>query len=134
MSVRQLLIIGRALTSPSCRHDHNDQVNKPTCLDVVSIRACLADIIPLCLDNDPRLIPLSCGGTRDAADADERCPSDAARDPDDFRFWSERQAKRICTAIEQAFSVEYVPEVVLADANLTRLANRILVSTPFWGS
>jgi len=50
------------------------------------------------------------------------------RDPDDFSFWSERQAKRICTAIKQTFDVEYAPEVVVADANLTALANRILVS------
>lgn len=50
------------------------------------------------------------------------------RDPDDFSFWSERQAKRICTAIKQTFDVEYAPEVVVADANLSALANRILVS------
>ncbi|KAE9396219.1 hypothetical protein BT96DRAFT_1021488 [Gymnopus androsaceus JB14] len=49
-------------------------------------------------------------------------------DPDDFSFWSELQAKRICSAIKQAFGVEYAPEVVLADANLSALANRILLS------
>jgi phosphatidylethanolamine N-methyltransferase len=47
---------------------------------------------------------------------------------DDFRFWSERQAERICTVIKQAFDVEYVPEVIVADANLSALANRILLS------
>jgi phosphatidylethanolamine N-methyltransferase len=47
---------------------------------------------------------------------------------DDFSFWSERQAKRICCVIKQAFGVEYAPDVVMADANLTSLANRILVS------
>lgn len=98
-------------------------------LDIISIRECLTEIIPLCLDNDPYLIPQSCGGMRDPnADADESDASGAQRNPDDFSFWSERQAKRICTAIEQAFNVEYVPEVIVADANLTRLANRILVS------
>jgi phosphatidylethanolamine N-methyltransferase len=50
------------------------------------------------------------------------------RDPDDFTFWSERQAKRISAAIKQVFDVDYAPEVVVADANLTTLANRILVS------
>jgi phosphatidylethanolamine N-methyltransferase len=50
------------------------------------------------------------------------------RDPDDFRFWEERQAKRICTAIKEAFDVEYAPQVVLADANLSALTNRILLS------
>lgn len=54
--------------------------------------------------------------------------TDADRDPDDFSFWSERQARRICNAIKQAFDVEYAPEVVMADANLSALANRILVS------
>jgi len=50
------------------------------------------------------------------------------RDPDDFSFWSERQAERICAAIKQIFDVDYVPEVVVADANLTTLTNRILLS------
>jgi phosphatidylethanolamine N-methyltransferase len=49
-------------------------------------------------------------------------------DPDDFTFWEAGQAKRICLAIEQLFGVEYAPEVVVADANLTALANRILLS------
>jgi phosphatidylethanolamine N-methyltransferase len=49
-------------------------------------------------------------------------------DPDDFTFWEEQQAKRICFAIEQIFGVEYAPEVIVADANLTALANRILLS------
>jgi phosphatidylethanolamine N-methyltransferase len=51
-----------------------------------------------------------------------------SRDSDDFRFWSEQQAKRICAAIKQAFDVEYAPQVVLADANVTALTNRILFS------
>jgi len=50
------------------------------------------------------------------------------KDPDDFSFWSERQAKRICMVIKQMFDVDYAPEVILADANLTALANRILLS------
>lgn len=99
-------------------------VSKPTALDFPSVRECLVHIVPLCLDSDPYLMPLSCGGTQEPADSG----SDVSRDVDDFSFWSERQAKRICSAIEQAFGVEYAPEVVMADANLTALANRILVS------
>ncbi|KIK55717.1 hypothetical protein GYMLUDRAFT_87557 [Collybiopsis luxurians FD-317 M1] len=53
-------------------------------------------------------------------------------DPDDFSFWSEHQAKRICSAIEQTFGVEYAPEVAVADANLSALANRILLSKQMW--
>ena len=77
-------------------------------------------IVPLCLDSDPSLIPQSCKG--DTAEAED------GRDPDDFRFWSERQAKRISLAIEQAFDVELTPEVIVADANIGALANRILTS------
>lgn len=87
-------------------------------------------IVPLCLDSDPSLIPLSCKvpttptpGVQATND-----PETDDRDPDDFSFWSERQAKRICAAIKEVFDVEYAPEVVVADANLTALANRILLS------
>ena len=98
-------------------------VDKPSSLNFEAIRKSLKRIVTLCLDSDPSLIPASCRmagmmvslGTED-------------RDPDDFSFWSERQARRISGAIKQAFDVEYAPEVVVADANLTALANRILVS------
>lgn len=53
---------------------------------------------------------------------------DTVRDPDDFRFWSEDQAERISKAIQEAFAVELTPEVIIADANVSALANRILVS------
>jgi len=98
-------------------------VDVPDTLDFVSVRNCLKRIVPLCLDSDPSLIPMSCqqGDVATVVDAD-------TRDPDDFRFWSERQAKRISTVIEQIFDVEYVPEVIIGDANLTALANRIVVS------
>lgn len=99
-------------------------VSKPASLDLTSIRECLTYIVPLCLDSDPDLIPLSCGGTQEPADTD----SAVTRDMDDFSFWSEQQAKRICYVVKQAFGVEYAPDVVMADANLTALANRILVS------
>jgi phosphatidylethanolamine N-methyltransferase len=99
-------------------------VSKPVALDLTSIREYLTYTVPLCLDSDPDLIPLSCGGIQETADTDPA----VARDVDDFSFWSEQQAKRICYVIKQAFGVEYAPDVVVADANLTALANRILVS------
>ncbi|EIW76565.1 hypothetical protein CONPUDRAFT_139346 [Coniophora puteana RWD-64-598 SS2] len=98
-------------------------VNKPDNLDFDSVRNSLTEIVPLCLDSDPSLIPLSCGGEPSPVGE-----ADAVRGPDDFNFWNERQAKRISSAIRQAFDIEYAPEVVMADANLTSLANRILVS------
>ncbi|KAH8077088.1 phosphatidylethanolamine N-methyltransferase [Cristinia sonorae] len=105
-------------------------VQRPESLDAESVRAALKRIIPLCLDSDPSLIPISCKTTNndDTATNDD----DDQRDPDDFRFWSERQAKRISVAIKQAFGVELTPEVIIADANLGALANRILVSREFF--
>lgn len=103
-------------------------VEKPKLLDFDSVRECLTHVVPLCLDSDPSLIPLSCGGTGTVEANSESDGTADARDPDDFSFWSESQAKRISTAIEEAFGLEYAPEVVMAHANLTALANRILVS------
>ncbi|KAI6046577.1 phospholipid methyltransferase-domain-containing protein [Pisolithus marmoratus] len=103
-------------------------VEKHRSLDFDSVRECLSHIVPLCLDNDPSLIPLSCGGTgttETSSDADGAVDGPSS---DDFTFWSEGQAKRISTAITEAFDVEYAPDVVMADANLTALAKRILVS------
>ena len=81
-------------------------------------------IVPLCLDSDESLIPLSCKSDSPIEDIQ----TDEDRDPDDFSFWSERQAKRISDAIKQAFDVDYASDVIVADANLTSLANRILLS------
>ena len=96
-------------------------------MEFTSVRTCLMRIVPLCLEDDPSLIPLCCrapvGGSEMVHDED-----DEGRDPDDFRFWSERQAKRIAVSIKEAFDVEYDPEVILADANVSTLTNRILVS------
>ncbi|KAI0028570.1 phospholipid methyltransferase-domain-containing protein [Vararia minispora EC-137] len=92
-------------------------VDTPETLDFDAVRNALLRVVPLCLDSDPSLVPLSC--------LPGPLPLDS-RDPDDFRFWSERQAARIAGAIRQMFGVEYTPDVVLADANLTALSQRIL--------
>ncbi len=98
-------------------------VEKPSTIDFASVRSSLAHIVTLCLDSDPSLIPTSCK----AADSTTEEGEDA-RDPEDFRFWSEDQAERISKAIQQAFDVELTPEVVIADANLSALTNRVLVA------
>lgn len=87
-------------------------------------------IVTLCLDSDPALIPLSSGlaGGSDSGSELGGAGNAEARDPDDFRFWSEKQAKRICEGIKLAFDVEYAPQVVIAHANLSALTNRILLS------
>ncbi|KAK7055518.1 phosphatidylethanolamine N-methyltransferase [Favolaschia claudopus] len=108
-------------------------VEKPVELTFDSVRENLMHVVPLCLDSDPSLIPYSCKTSATphtpnatATAQDEDSPDD--RDPDDFTFWSEKQARRICSAIKQTFDVEYAPEVVVADANISALARRILLS------
>jgi phosphatidylethanolamine N-methyltransferase len=95
-------------------------VDRPERVDFESVRTALAHVVPLCLDGDPSLIPNSTAG---AEDGDE-----TGGDPDDFRFWSARQAWRIARAVREMFGVEYAPDVVVADANLTALAERIVAS------
>ncbi|KAF8228726.1 hypothetical protein L208DRAFT_226283 [Tricholoma matsutake] len=89
------------------------------------------------LDFDPQSVPYANTNTtmNNTTNSDTETPHTDTlslhaedSDPDDFTFWEEQQAKRICLAIEQVFGVEYAPEVVVADANLTALANRILLS------
>ncbi|KAF8636076.1 hypothetical protein AX17_003783 [Amanita inopinata Kibby_2008] len=110
----------------------NIYLEKPSIIDFCSVRNALMRIVPLCLDSDPSLIPLSCTSpetpTLRGPSTNDDDTETEDRDPDDFAFWTERQAERICVAIKQAFDVEYAPDVVVADANLTALANRILMS------
>lgn len=113
-------------------------VETPSELTFASVRENLMRVVPLCLDSDPSLIPASCKipatphtpRTTDTSSLptaqDDDSPDD--RDPDDFSFWSERQARRICSAIKQTFDIDYAPEVVVADANLSALARRVLAN------
>ncbi|KAF9032507.1 phosphatidylethanolamine N-methyltransferase [Hymenopellis radicata] len=117
-------------------------VDQPTTLDFQTVREGLKKVVPLCLDSDPALIPVSCkpvvanGSVPDAASVEGNGEhhTEDGRDPDDFSFWSEKQAKRICLAVKEMFGVEYAPEVVVADANLGALARRILVSREVLGT
>ncbi|CAE6382178.1 unnamed protein product [Rhizoctonia solani] len=112
-------------------------VSKPETVDFDSVRQTLLRIVTLCLDSDPSLVPLSAGinyAPSDHDSAPRNTASSALRsDPDDFRFWSERQAKRITAAVRAAFGVEYSPEVIVADANVTALSNRVVNSLKLLG-
>ncbi|KAF8467027.1 phosphatidylethanolamine N-methyltransferase [Russula ochroleuca] len=99
-------------------------VDRPEKVDFDSVRAALAHVVPLCLDGDPSLIPSSTKHTNETVEDSE----DNSGDPDDFRFWSARQAWRIARAVREMFGVEYAPDIVVADANLTALAERIVAS------
>jgi len=101
-------------------------VDRPPTMDYDSIRQSLLRMVVLCLDSDPSLVPLSAHKT--ALLLDGSLPQSDDRDPDDFRFWSEKQAKRIAIGIQHAFDVEYAPEVVMADANVASLARKIALS------
>lgn len=129
-------------------------MDKPTTVNFTSVKSSLSHIVTLALDSDPSLVPISCkamakaadtsspDNTRDTANANIERSTEAAhgdgsitpteedgmRDPDDFRFWSESQAVRISKAIKEAFEADLTPEVIIADANLSALANRILVA------
>ena len=100
-------------------------MDRPEKVDFESVRSALAHVVPLCLDGDPSLIPSSTkhkmNGTADDSEGN-------GGDPDDFRFWSARQAWRIARAVREMFGVEYAPDIVVADANLTALAERIVAS------
>ncbi|KAG8934612.1 phosphatidylethanolamine N-methyltransferase, partial [Tulasnella sp. 417] len=99
-------------------------VDRPTSTDFKSVRESLLKMIVLCLDSDPSLVPMS---TPDIVSTETKS-GETTRDPDDFSFWSPRQAKRIATAIKEAFGVDYAPEVVIGDANVSALANRVVAS------
>ena len=109
-------------------------VDKPSEFNLVAVHKSLMRIVPLCLDSDPSLMPLSCKVPQTSSQNNiatlvtEPESTHGETDRDDFSFWSEQQAKRISLAIGQIFDVEYAPEVVVADANLMALAKRILVS------
>jgi phosphatidylethanolamine N-methyltransferase len=100
-------------------------VNRPGKVDFDSVRSTLAHVVPLCLDGDPSLIPSSTKHKMNGTAGDSE---DDGGDPDDFRFWSARQAWRIARAVREMFGVEYAPDIVVADANLTALAERIVAS------
>ena len=53
-------------------------------------------------------------------------PVDDSRDPDDFAIMDEKQARRIVALCEAAFDVEMTVDVVVADANVSALAKRVM--------
>lgn len=52
-----------------------------------------------------------------------------AADQDDFAIWDREQATRISTAIKCAFNIELSPEVIIAEANVKRLARDVVEGT-----
>ncbi|CAG8670879.1 1304_t:CDS:2, partial [Acaulospora colombiana] len=137
-------------------------VDRPDGLDFRSIRQWLLKIVILALDSDPSLIPRSQTISSPPASTTQRLPGLLSKElngsntsirtatpdttspgnstplhydihDDDFRLWSERQAKRISYAISQVLDIDFAPEVIVADANVTALTRRILASKELLG-
>lgn len=68
------------------------------------------------------------GLVEDAVSLDETEPlveanlSKAGQNADDFTIWDRTQATKISKAIKWAFDIELSPEVIIAEANISRLA------------
>ncbi|KAH7103765.1 phospholipid methyltransferase-domain-containing protein [Auriculariales sp. MPI-PUGE-AT-0066] len=96
-------------------------VEPPTQLEFAHIRAWLLRIVRWCLNNDPQLMPkasLTSGNYGDGSGEQD----------DDFRFWDETQAQQIADIIKVALDVDYSDKVIIAHANVTSLARRIMAS------
>lgn len=87
----------------------------------------LARIVTLSLDSDESLAPRSQTG-RPKASTLEETPKGlhSDEDPDDFTIWDKTQASRISSAIKQAYGVEFSTEVVVASANVRKLARDVV--------
>ncbi|KZT52138.1 hypothetical protein CALCODRAFT_476321 [Calocera cornea HHB12733] len=116
-------------------------VDRPASFDYDSVHASLAKIVVLGLDSDPALIPacaLPPSSRASSADAGSGSGLEPVRDAEDFRFYSEDQAKRIALGVQEAFGIEFAEEVIVADANVSTLTRRILegreMLAPFAGN
>ncbi|PWN45243.1 hypothetical protein IE81DRAFT_209163 [Ceraceosorus guamensis] len=99
-----------------------DKPADPTSFD--KTYAVLGKIVLAALDNNNSYAPRSQTGRPQAESMPEGRTSD--EDPDDFTIWDRAQAKRIASGIQQAFDVDYSVDVVVAVANLRKLAHDIV--------
>lgn len=87
----------------------------------------LAKIVTLSLDSDESLAPRSQTGRPKASTAEETPKGlNSDEDPDDFTIWDKNQASRISSAIKMAYGVEFSTEVVVASANVRKLARDVV--------
>ncbi|EJT97171.1 hypothetical protein DACRYDRAFT_85177 [Dacryopinax primogenitus] len=97
-------------------------VDNPEEMSYAAVHRVLEKIVRLGLDSDPALLPqISLPPSSVLIDA----PGGEA---EDFRFHSLDQARRIALGIRAAFGIEFAQEVVVAEANVARLARRIVES------
>lgn len=88
----------------------------------------LARIVMAALDSDSLRAPRSQTGRPRAPSSLGPPPTGRANDedPDDFTIWEADQAKRIAKGIKVAFGVDFSTEVVVAEANVRRLATDVV--------
>lgn len=77
-----------------------------------SVRATLLRLVCSCLGHDAALVP--------------RSATTGNADDDDFSILDVEQAERLAYAISESCGVELAREVVIADANVSRLARRVV--------
>lgn len=99
-----------------------DQPSNPVTLD--NVYPLLGRLVTNALDSQYTHAPRSQTGRPEATDVPSGRATDS--DPDDFTLWDLSQAKRIAGAIKQAFGIEYTPQVIVAEANVRRLASDIV--------
>lgn len=91
-----------------------------------SIKSTLVSIIAQTLAYDVAVIPASALPLVPTLLQHARPASlPALSDPDDFILYSQDEAKHIAYAIEEAFQVQLSSEVVLAAANVRKLASTV---------
>lgn len=84
----------------------------------------LAKIVQHCLGSSYAYLPRSQTGRPESKDVPDGRDSDS--DPDDFTIWDVKQAQRIAKAIYYSFDIEFASEVVVAEANVRKLANDVV--------
>lgn len=97
-----------------------------------AVYSTLSRLVTFSLSIDPKLAPHNAPSldlvTRvhpEESSAVDTSDRSEALDPDDFTLMDRDQAKHVAYALSEAFDVEINPEVVVADANVTKLTERV---------
>ncbi|CAO1637267.1 unnamed protein product [Jaminaea pallidilutea] len=92
------------------------------------VYATVAKVVMASLESDSLHGPRSQTGRPRAPSSSGPPPTGRPNDedPDDFTIWDEQQAKRIAKGIKMACDVDFSTEVVVAEANVRRLANDVV--------
>lgn len=98
--------------------------------DYKSVYDTLLPLVTRCLNNDASVVPESAFGLLPTP-PDESVKAKARgerTDPDDFAIYTTEQAERIATVLEETTGLELTSEVVMAEANVAKLAHLVVES------